>query len=69
MFKVETGFAVRFCGGGPPPAGVVTSVSRLALLAGVICLLPSPDEVERVKECLTMHGWPTRDEFPPASGQ
>lgn len=29
--------------------------------------MPSPEEIERVKEHLGTHGWPTFDEFPPSS--
>jgi hypothetical protein len=31
--------------------------------------LPSPDEVERVKEHLGIRGWPMTDELPPAVGR
>jgi len=31
--------------------------------------LPSPDEVERVKEHLGIRGWPVSDEFPPPIGR
>lgn len=31
--------------------------------------LPSPDELERVKEHLGIRGWPMTDEFPPPIGR
>jgi hypothetical protein len=31
--------------------------------------LPSPEEVERVKEYLGIRGWPMTDEFPPPIGR
>ena len=31
--------------------------------------MPSPDEVERVKKHLEIHGWPISDEFPLSGGR